>query len=366
MSIDISTYLTYLKAFSLNPETYSTVSGMPTTEVYDNVFAKNYKVSSAEEMLRSFFTKTIPVVSYRAKGGKWQPVGKDSVNIEKIQVPDIKLTTTIDADEIKNFMLLWGSLKDSALSSLQGVYNDKINTFNLIKRKMVLSQCSEFMGTGIVTFQIKNDDGLIYEYAVNYTTMDGAIASSTYSGGAIHDWSSSSTTAVNILDDIEFMRETGFTNSGGSLFKKGSPLLLFAGTTAYSYAVGKFRTTDTLPVMRRIGTSYSLLGDVEVPIIKSSFTKEYLAPSTTTSIQASTSAAKLGAKEIMLVDNSAGNFGVTDLKFVNLANVDRSITTPFTVTFEQMKHEQGVEIAYATKPIVHGRTKALYKGTICA
>src|SRR6056297_3422167 len=103
MAIDTTTYLTYLKALALNPESYSEVANMPTTEAYDAVFAGNYKVSSAEEMLRSFYTKTIPLVSYRAKGGKWQPVGRDSVEIEKLQPLDLKLSSQIDPDEIKDF-----------------------------------------------------------------------------------------------------------------------------------------------------------------------------------------------------------------------------------------------------------------------
>jgi len=366
MAIDPATYLKYLKAFSLNPATYSAITNMPTTEVYDNIFAKNYNVSSAEELLRSFFTETTPLVTYRAKGGNWQPIGKDSVNIEKVQVPDIKLSDTINADEIKDFMLLWGTLKDNALGSLAGVYNNIINKFNLIKRKMVLSQCSEFVGTGIVTFQVKGDDGIIYEYAVDYTAIDGVIASKTYADSGIHDWSSANTTGVNLLDDIEAMRDAGFVASSGSLFKKDADLLVFAGTTAYSNALSKYSITATLPVMRRQGMSYYLLGDKEIPIIKSSFTKEYFAPNTTTGLNTESSVAKLGAKEIMLVDNTLGNFGVTDLKFVNMSNVDRAISTPFEVTFEPMKHSAGVEIAYATKPVVHGRTKALYKGTTSA
>ena len=367
-NIDVATYLKYLKLAALDPMVYSEVANMPTTDEYDLVFAQNYRVINSETLKRAFFTKTIPLVTYRAKGGKPEPIGKDALDMEEITPLDLKLETIIEANEIKNFMLQH-SLRDRSLSRLEGVYKDKVDTFQFTKRKMIVNQCNELLGTGKITMQYKDQDGLIHDaYQIDYTAIDGAINSAlTYADSSLHTWSSASTTASEILHDIEAMRQLGYDNSSGTLFKKGNDFVLFVGTTAMNYIIASYDPQANDFVLTRRGVNYYLnLHGKEVPIVKSTMKREYHQVNLTTGKYAETSESKLAANEIMLVDNTRGNFGVADLKYLNLSNVNTGIAVPFEVKFATDKYDEQVEMMFVSRPIAHGRTKAIIKGTVAA
>lgn len=366
--INVSTYMKYLKIAAKDPMLYSEIANMPTTDEYDLVFANNYRILNDDELVRGFFTKTIPLVTYKGKGGKPTPVGKDSLNMEKLTPLDLKMITTIEAEEIKDFMMEQ-SMRNRALARLAGVYAEKVTDFNMIKQRMIISQCNELLGSGKVTFQYERNDGMISdEYQVDYTAIDGAINSTlTYSDASLHTWSSSSTTALMALADIEAMRKLGYDNSNNTLFKKNSDLVLFVGSTAFTYIQSFYNDEATDFVMGRDGLDfYFTLHGKKVPVVQANFTREYMAVTTTTGKYAATSENKLGAKEIMLVDRSQGNFGVADLRYLNLANLEALTPVPYNVTMEALKHDEGVEIQFTSRPIAHGRTKALIKGTVAA
>ena len=134
--LDMVSILDTLEILNLKPQTLVQVANMPTTEVYDYVFSSNEFTSSEEALLRQVWTKTVQLVTYKPKGGKYTPVGKDNFSMEKIQPLDIKLIKNLDPDTIKRYMLA------TNIKTLAAIFQEIISEFLLHKQKLVLNHLS--------------------------------------------------------------------------------------------------------------------------------------------------------------------------------------------------------------------------------
>lgn len=369
--MDISTYLTYLRGTAANPLTYKEIAGMPTDEAHENIFSNYYVLTNDTNMLRSFLGKTIKLVTYRAAGGNYQPVDYQTIDFENLTPLDLLLQADIIATEIEKYIQIMNDSnivqRNYAVSGLAGVYNTKLETMLMTKQKMLISQENELLATGAITFPFTTSDGLIKAYQIDFTGIDGAIATRAYTDTGYHDTSSSSTTEVHVAEDVERLRKYGYTNSNGTLFKKNAPMVIIAGTTQYTNLIGKFSTTSLRPiVMTDDNVNYYIkLSTGRIPIIESGLTRQYYTANTTTGIATLTETDQLGAKEMLLVDNSRENFGFADLRFVNMTNLNGSAAArPYEVEFESMvPSSRGVTMFFSSRTMAFGRTKAVIKFT---
>jgi hypothetical protein len=370
--MDISTYLTYLRGTAANPLTYKDVSGMPTEEAHEYIFSQNYVLTNDVNMLRSFLTKTISIVTYRTKGGKYQPVGQESINFETLDPIDLKLTCSFIADEIEKYIQLMSSniveQRNYGVSGLAGVYRSKLEDMLMTKQKMLISQENELLATGRISFPFKEIDGLIKSYQIDFTGIDGAIASKAYTDSGYINFGTA-TKQSEIAKVIEKLRLLGFTNSNGALFKKTAPLVIFAGTNCYTDIVGKYSDT-ALPEKSVLFTDdnvnfYLKLNGQRIPIIESVLYREYFANAAATTLATYTQTAQLGVEEMLLVDNTKGNFGFADLRFVNMNNLNgSSAARAYNVEFEAMRPaSEGVDMFFSSRTMAFGRTKAIIKYT---
>lgn len=368
--MDISTYLTYLRATAANPLTYKEISGMPTDDAHENVFKQNYVLSNDVNMLRSFLTKTISVVTYRTKGGKYQPVGQESINFETLEPIDLKMTCSLIADEIEKYIQLMSSnivdQRNYGVSGLAAVYRGKLEDMLLTKQRMLISQENELLATGKITFPFKEIDGLVKTYQVDFTTIDGAIASKAYTDSGYVNFGTS-TKEAEIVKTIEKLRMLGWTNSNGTLFQKTSPLVIFAGTNCYADIIDKYSTTSIKPFIFTDDNVnfYLKMNGQRVPIIETLLYREYIGNAKATTIGTLTQTAQLGVEEMLLVDNSRGNFGFADLRYVNMNNLNgSSAARAYNIEFEPLKPaSEGVEMFFSSRTMAFGRTKAIIKYT---
>lgn len=368
--MDISTYLTYLRGTAANPLTYKDVAGMPTEEAHEYIFSQNYVLTNDVNMLRSFLTKTISIVTYRTKGGKYQPVGQESINFETLDPIDLKLTCSFIADEIEKYIqLMTSNIVDQrtyGVSGLAAVYRNKLEEMLMTKQKMLISQENELLATGKITFPFKEIDGLVKTYQIDFTGIDGAIAAKLYSDPGYVNFGTA-TKESEIAKVIEKLRVLGNTNSNGVLFKKTSPLVIFAGTNSYADIIDKYSTTSIKPfIFTDDNVNYYLkLNNQRIPVIESLLYREYFANAGATTLATYTQTAQLGVEEMLLVDNTKGNFGFADLRFVTMNNLNgSSAARAYNVEFENMRPaSDGVDMYFSSRTMAFGRTKAIIKYT---
>jgi len=370
----ITDYIAYLRMAAQNVLTYSDVSGMPVDEPHKLIFGKNHTITNDTNMLRSFLTKTVSLVTYNVKGGKWIPVGQQSVDFEKLDPIDIKLTADIVADEIEKTMVLFSSnlieVRDRGMSTLNAVFNDKLSDMILHKQKLLISQENELLATGKITYPFKDASGLIKAHIVDFTAIDGAIATRAYTDSGYVDSASSSITEVQTINIIEKLRKYGWTNSNGALFNTNSDMIYFAGSTAYANTIKVFSTTSIKPTIftdDNVNYYFKLAGK-RIPIVETGLAREYHVTNTTTGVATATSVNQLGDKEALLVDVTGGKFGYMDLRFTNLLNLN-GMASPraYNLEFEpKIPASDGITMFFSSRTMAHGRTKAIIKYTSCS
>lgn len=359
--LDMVSILDTLEILNLKPQTLVQVANMPTTEVFDNIFANNVFTSSEEALLRKMWTKTVQLVTYKPKGGKYTPVQTDTFSMEKLQPLDIKLVENIDPDKIKRYMLA------TNITSLAGIFQEIITTFMLHKQKMILNQCSEFFSAGTTSFQYETGaGGEMSDKTLDWTAVDGAINTKSYSTGFLHDWSDAGAKAGDVDSDIGALVKFMYETTNGMFFKKGAKLVIMAGDTAYNAAVDLYNPEATVgqgSIFRGDDWTYTV-GSKRIPLINSTMDYTKFKYNTTTGKFDETDYSALGLKDIALVDISAGNFGVVDLKFVNIKNFDKITSRPYELEFEYARFNEGIDVAFASRTIAFGRTAAVIKGTV--
>jgi hypothetical protein len=361
-SITATDLVTAVEQMRYMPKMMEHISGIAENPMYDNVFSKDRKIEKTARYFDINSTRTIEIVTYGTVAGKWVPIGSRVIEAGRFEPKEIKLVKTYsatDLDEMGRVMM-----KSSA-----ELFTEDFNDFILTREEMIKNQCNQLFASGSITYPVRTEDGnIVTADTINYTTYFGTISALTTGDSRVVDWSSASTTQDEIWNSIISLIKYGRTQTDLKHFMNVRDVVIFAEDTAFNYLAGIAPMDYTEKYITRDGFDYVIgRGASTIRIINSNlpyYTWTY--DSTTDHKWEKTSANALSTKQILILDNSKGNFKLRDMKYLTTKNATKDVPQPYFIKTKEADDESSVSIMFGTKPLVIGNTKAYFKVTIAA
>lgn len=359
-SITPTDLVTAVEQMRYMPEMMEHISGITDNPVYDNVFTKDRKIEKTAKYFDQESTKTIEVVTYATVEGKFVPVGTLTVKAGQFEPKAIKLIKTYTAtklDELSRVML----------KSTAEIFREDFSEFILTREEMIKNQCNQLFDSGTITYPMRSEDGnIISADEINYTTYYGSITALTTSDTQVADWSSASTTQDEIWYSIKQIVKYGQTQTDRKHFNNMKDIIIFAGDTAFGYLSSIAPQDYNMKYITDDGFDYLIgSGANKVRIVNSMlpyYTWTY--DSTTDKKWEKTSNNALATDQILVVDNKKGNFKIRDMKYLTTKNSGKIVAQPYMIETKDLDYNEGVNIAFGTKPLVIGNTSCYIKVTI--
>lgn len=363
-AVDIETFQKTVEKSKYMPAMLETVTGIPESFAADEIFGRTKILTNATSWFDREKIRTISLVKFSTELGKYEPIGSGSVNAAEFEPQVLKLSRSWTARELKKRM----TIEDATHGQL---ITEMVTDFFDHKKNMYINQANQFFANGIITYPLYDDRGIVVNSgdSIDYKTYYLSGNSSTIYNYSPSDttlvtaWDASGATGMAIWDSLKKLVKQGQTNTSKKHFMNPREIIILASDTAFAKLPALVSTT--LPreqsAVRNDIDSYDYLigfGAMTFRVRNDNLPYYTWTKSAGSGTWSATVASAITAGNILIIDNSIGNFKTIDLKFLDQDNVKSDRATPYTMISVINDTREYLNVYFRSKTLLWGDPSA--------